>query len=92
MTVKEALFILIDTIEAEEDNYDITPDVLQEAITVAIPELKKRVLLEPTYAGANQNYSPFDGSPEHIYKCLCGKEIYEHAKYCSACGQKIDWS
>ena len=62
-----------------------------EAIEVAIAALEKQIPEKPTYAGANQNYSPFDGSPEHIYKCLCGKEIYEHAKYCSACGQALDW-
>ena len=92
MTVKEALFILIDTIEAEEDNYDITPDVLQEAITVAIPELKKRVLLEPTYAGANQNYSPLTAHRNTFINACVEKKYTSMLNTAPLAVKKIDWS
>ena len=27
-----------------------------------------------------------------VGKCKCGKAVYPHMKYCSACGQALDWS
>ena len=27
-----------------------------------------------------------------IGKCKCGKSVYPHMKYCTSCGQALDWS
>jgi len=96
MTNSTALVILDDIFGKEKKYQDKQLyKELRQAIRSAII---KQIPQEPTCSEINQNYSPFDNSPERIYKCptceskIFGNKIFRSINYCSNCGQKIDWS
>lgn len=89
MTNKEALRILL----AIENRVQLT-DKQIIAIDTAIKALTQ-VSCERYKTGGNgwwvsennENYSPFDGSEENIYRCsVCYKKESRATKYCPNCG------
>ena len=58
--------------------------------------IDRQPTIEPYQVGkwlqhSNPNYSPFDGSDEHIYQCVvCEKENAQKTRFCPCCGAKME--
>ena len=74
-------------IKAIKENYPPSNyTMLREGLYLAIIALKKQIAYKPNDMGITY-------TGEKIGTCKCGNdEAFEHEKYCSNCGQKLNWT
>lgn len=64
-------------------DYELFPDD-NKHLLIAIEALEKQIAFKPEDIG-----EAYTG--EKIGFCECGNGLLENERYCSNCGQKIDW-
>lgn len=81
MTNEEAIEIL-----QEERDYAQFPQYVKKAIEIATAAIEKQIPKKPKVLKVH------DISGYKYGECYCEEHIMDDEKYCSNCGQALDWS